>query len=193
MRQIPGPGRSWRSQHPMGSEEQSSPVCGGHGMRRAFQREIYAWKTLLWKTTDLDQNGDDRCSRCQLKLRFLEKRQNLMKSSHRSRGKFAIFGHHHFLWRNRDVRVVGYQRFFKKKINGPAIGPDRLFSIWRSDLHANRFREAQKRSVQRSGLPSRAIFLWNLFAFTGEGPLAFEWLCLFPNVLGNVVDLEIFE
>ena len=118
--------------------------------------------------------------------------ESILKSSHRLRGKFAVFGHHHFLRRNCELHVVGDRRCVENKEVRP----------WRPDLFVfspapwrfmQAIYEASKRSVQRSGLRSRAIFLRNLFAFTREGPFALEWLCFFANILGNFVDLEVFQ
>lgn len=42
-------------------------------------------------------------------------------------------------------------------------------------------------------LRSWTVFLLDFFAFVGEGPLPVERLQLFTNVLGYLVDLEVFK
>src|SRR5882757_8293290 len=73
--------------------------------------------------------------------------ESILKSSHRSRGFFAIFGHHHLLRpRNIKLHVAGYRRVIKKR-SGHEAGP---FSILRPGPHASRFHETLKRSMQGS-------------------------------------------
>jgi hypothetical protein len=42
-------------------------------------------------------------------------------------------------------------------------------------------------------LRSRSVFLRNFLALAGEWPFAFQWLHLFANGFGYVVDFEIFQ